>query len=172
MDHWKKCHQFILICGSTPSNQCQPSPPAWLRSDAVKSAIENDLRQHKKSLAKQRDTMQVLVDSQNIQDGYRVRVFSDCCSILLGKCHLRIFNSKLYFDFLCRITQIDPFFPYATFPRKPPWRMRRTKPTKCWKSTKISWLEAISSDCLHFESLGLASCCYQPDLYYFNLIYI
>lgn len=110
MDHWKKCHQFILICGSTPSNQCQPSPPAWLRSDAVKSAIENDLRQHKKSLAKQRDTMQVLVDSQNIQDGYRVRVFSDCCSILLGKCHLRIFNSKLYFDFLCRITQIDPFF--------------------------------------------------------------
>ena len=110
MDHWKKCHQFILISGSTPSNQCQPSPPAWLRSDAVKSAIENDLRQHKKSLAKQRDTMQVLVDSQNIQDGYRVRVFSDCCSILLGKCHLRIFNSKLYFDFLCRITQIDPFF--------------------------------------------------------------
>lgn len=48
---------------------CHLSPPAWLRSAAVKSAIENDLHEHKNSLAKERDRMQVLVDSQNIQDG-------------------------------------------------------------------------------------------------------
>ena len=44
--------------------------PAWLRSDAVKSAIEKDLCQQKKSLSKERDAVQVLVDSQSIQDGY------------------------------------------------------------------------------------------------------